>query len=266
MFGCHLRLRPVNSVPLLRTPETRRTVARVLLERGRDFELTSFSAAESHLHAHNGGDRAATMELGRRVEIALTRRLPDVTGFYPAYVEPVRDESHLYNTCRYILRQDERHNLRVDPLREASNLPDLLGMRLLGGYTAATVQRWLPSLGGHELLKIFGLARLEPVRPDLQRTVEAGVLAAGLASLQGRSREHQELKRALIALLGDYGTSKVAAALSLHPSNVRRLRRLREPIDKNLLRAIRRQDALLDAKAEALATLEAPLPIDDKPR
>jgi hypothetical protein len=111
-FGCHLRLRPINSVPLLRTAETRRTVARVVLERARDFELTCFSAAESHLHAHNGADRAATMELGRRIEIALTRRLPDVTGFNTAYVEAVRDESHLYNTCRYILRQDERQPSR----------------------------------------------------------------------------------------------------------------------------------------------------------
>jgi hypothetical protein len=117
-------------------------------------------------------------------------------------------------------------------LREASNLPDLLGMRVLGGYTAATVQRWLPALRGRELLKLLGLTRLEPIAPQLQRTTEAGLLAAGLYSLSGRSREHQQLKRALIALLEpDHSTAEVAAALQLHPSNVRRLRQGTGPIN-----------------------------------
>jgi hypothetical protein len=258
-FGCHLRLRPLDSAPLIRTVEARRTLARVVFERGRDFDLTCFSAAESHLHAHNGGSEEQTRELGRRLSISLTRRQPGVIGFYPSYVEPVRDESHLYSTCRYILRQDKRHDLRLDPLREASNLPDLLGLRVLGRYTAATVQRWLPSLHGRELLGMLKVETLSPVAPELQRTITAGLVATGLCSLTPRSDEHHQLKRALVQLLTpSFPTTQIAAAMTLNPRTVRRLRESASS-DRELLRAIRRQDSLLVAKTEALSLLEAPL-------
>lgn len=229
--------------------------------RRRDFALTCFSAAESHLHAHNGGTVEETAELGRRLAISLTRRLPAVRSFYPAYVEPIRDEWHLYATCRYILRQDKRHDLRLDPLREASNLPDLLGLRVLGRYTAATVQQWLPGLQGHELLKMLRIDTLEPVVPDLHRTIDAGLVATGLCSLTARTDEHHELKRALVHLLqARFSTTQIASALHLNPRTVRRLKHA--PPDRELLRAIRRQDSVLVAKAAELSALEGPLPLD----
>jgi hypothetical protein len=251
-FGFHISLRPKNSVSLLRTVADRRTVARVVLERGRDFDLTSFSAAASHLHAHNGGDRGQSVELARRIQISLARSMPEIVGFYAPYVEPIQDEKHLYRTFRYILGQDKHHQLAIDPLREASNLPDLLGLRPLGRYTAATVQQWLPAIRGPELVRMLQVEQLAEVPPHVPRTIEAGLAAANLCGLRGKGEAQRRLRHALLAILAPAVASStfaedIAPHLAITPRHVRRM--IAAPhVDPTLVRAVRLQDSLLVQK------------------
>ncbi len=90
-------------------------------------------------------------------------------AFAPAHYTPIKGQAHLGRAFEYILDQERHHGLNSDPFHEASNLPDLLGLRVLGRHTVASVRRHLPRVRRDHLLQF-----LPPV--DLER--DPDVLAA----------------------------------------------------------------------------------------
>jgi hypothetical protein len=92
------------------------------------------------------GDRVAAGELVRRVQLGLQGVLRPGDGFERARVRPIVDQQHLERTCWYIQRQRDSHGCGHDPFHEASNLPDLLGLRVCGAWTGPRLVRswgWL---------------------------------------------------------------------------------------------------------------------------
>jgi hypothetical protein len=62
------------------------------------------------------------------------------------------------------LTQIKRHGVtHLDPLLEATNLPDLLGLRSVGRYTAANVRRVLPRIQRGQLLEMLDLVQVGDV-------------------------------------------------------------------------------------------------------
>ena len=111
------------------TVEQRRALASIVLWQARQERLLAFSAPDTHIHLLAASCRAAAGKLAHRVEVAARHWLCLDVGFSRAEYEPVKDQAHLRNAFIYIMRQYQRHGVQSDPCHEASNLPDLLGMR-----------------------------------------------------------------------------------------------------------------------------------------
>jgi hypothetical protein len=155
-----------------------------------------------------------------------------------------------------VLEQSTHHGLAWDPLHEASNLPDLLGMRLLGIYTAATVRRRLPRVARQDLLSCMGIGELQPFDGPAELVPPAALVAAGLTSLDGKSSEAVGARRAVVQLLRHHLPAELAGLLGVTDRTVRDLRH--RPADPRLVQAIRLQLGLMQHRAQALRTQELP--------
>ena len=242
-IGQHIFIRLRNDRVIAPSTREQRIVARAVLRAGRDFKLLAFSAADTHLHLENVGTRDESVELGRRVKISLWHGLaPGVRFVEPAF-EEIRDQRHLYNTFTYILKQDRRHGLTLDPLRDASNLPDLLGLRLLGQYTSGLVRQHLPRIRRPQLLEYLGLPELAPMDGPLDLLVSAAAAAVGRVQLSGNATDVTEARRAVIEIVGSsLGNTRTARLLGVHRRTASRIRA--RPANASLVKAVRLQVAL----------------------
>lgn len=256
MEAYHIGIRPRGSWLVADTPEARRLVVRCLLDRGAAVNLLAFGIADNHLHIEVVCGRAEAGEFARRVEISLGRRLCLSDGFEPAWIRPVEDATHFRRLFGYVQRQDERHRLLSDPLREGCSLPDLLGLRPRGAYLAANVRRFLPRVRRGDLVELLGFelaADPAPIVADPTQIVEAGLAATLLCDPRKRNAEHLELRRAVVHVAAGLGCSsgEIAGALAISPRGVRHLRGQAELASPRLVEAIGRQIALRRAFANA---------------
>jgi hypothetical protein len=242
-----------------------------------------FERQDTHIHLAALCGRAAATELGRRVAIAVHHSLSLAARFKPCHLKPIVDQPHLYRAFYYILRQDERHELDVDPFHEASNLPDLLGFRMLGGYTLANVREHLPRVKRSQLLQhamrtTDDCPRNFESRTDLVNlvnlateanapTATSSAIAANLVSataaalavpdLRGRGAEAVAGRAAAVQLASPFMSSPaIASLLGIKPRQVRRLRHRTTP--PGLLDAISGQLELRLAAARCTTPPSAP--------
>lgn len=227
------------------TTASQRTLARAIFAADRDRVLLTARAADTHLHLLPAAARRAAGELAWRVSKSLRRRLDLPSRFEPPDFKPIRDQYHLSNAFPYILRQDERHGIDIDPFAEASNLPDLLGLRLVGRYTADTVARLLPRIRPEDLARRLGIPLGQllrgPISPDaLEEIGDAAAAALGLSTLTGGSAEEMDARCAAVRLVGTrLSAPRLTVLLNTSLRTVRRLRK--RPADPALLEAIARQ-------------------------
>jgi hypothetical protein len=225
------------------SPAARRLLASIVLRAGREPGLFAFRAADTHLHCALLADAGTATEFGRRAAIALGRALRLPVGFNPARVLPVVDQAHLNNLFSYIQGQGAHHGLEVDPFHDAGNLPDLLGIRLLGSYTIPRVREHLPRVRRAELLRHLGRTALPEVPVTWEALKEAAAAAAGLPGLDGRSDAVVAARTAAIVAARDsLSTARTAELLGISTRAVFRLRG--EAADPKLAAAVRRQAAL----------------------
>lgn len=231
------------------TPAERLIVMRLIFSLARGLKLLAAHVVDSHLHFLMLETRQQAMEFARRLESAIVQRLRLPVGFVPAHPEPVRNQAHLFRAFDYILRQQSKHGLNWDPFLDSSNVPDLLGMRLVGGFTREYVKRYLPRIGRTDLLRYYGIDTLEKSDGQLQLLVPATCAAAALDDLLGRRVEVHRAKIAAVAIgrLG-YTTTELAETLGLRPRSVRDL--AKQQADPDLVAAIRRQLGLREALAQ----------------
>ena len=222
---------------------TRRVYARAILRVGADHQLLAFRVVDTHLHAVVACDRVSAGLFARRIEQSIQARLRPGVPFAPARIRPIEDQWHLQKTFHYVLDQEKRHGIAADPLFEASNLPDLLGMRLLGDYAVPTVKALLPRVRRGDLLDYLRQVDLEAEAPRLDPLAEAAAAAVALPNLAGRSHAAVAARRAAVHLAaGRLTVRQTSELLAIPRATVRRLRS--EPTDPLLERAVRRQLAL----------------------
>ncbi|MBW2735400.1 MAG: hypothetical protein JRH20_23700 [Deltaproteobacteria bacterium] len=185
MLGYHIRIRPRNSDHLGTTRQERRLVARSVLLRGARFKLVSFGLGEQHLHMYPICDRDGAGELSGQVSSSLIKPLKLEGGFEKPYIEPLKDMRHAYNNFSYTLGQEARHNIPADRAGEGSNLPDLLGFRLIGAYTLDNTRRYFPKIDRAHLLNLLGRRELIPANGPMDAIVDAGLAATALPSISG---------------------------------------------------------------------------------
>lgn len=241
---------PIGSQVIIRLRDSRviapqvhglRQVAQGVSKVGQPFPLVVYRLADNHLHALLTCGEVEATEFGRRVEISLSKRLNPGVPHNHVHIVPVNDQRHLRTLFHYILRQEAHHGTALDPLFEASNLPDLLGMRLLGGWTIANVRAALPRLKREELEAHLPVRLADAVR-DHSILQESACAAGALMSLRGRRAEVTATRAAAAALGVRWGATGVTAeALGMARSSVAALRLNAEPA---LVRAIEEQARL----------------------
>jgi hypothetical protein len=273
----HVTMRLSDDRVLAPTTAERRVVAGVLLRCGATAGLLAFGTADTHLHALVACPRRRAGRFARDVESAIRRRLRFDAPFQPARFTAVRDQSHLRRAFRYVLRQDARHDLGRDPLREGTNLPDLLGARLAGAHTVARVRALLPRVRRGELMALFAHEpgdlplppRAMPTCPASLTDLREAAAAAGLLrSFDRTTAAALVVRRAAveIARRAGLGTGPTATLLGVDRATVRRL--ADRPVDPAMVEAIRQQLELRDAvlgrprRAHGGVATTRPLPED----
>lgn len=256
-LGYHIRMHLKDNRVILQSPEQQRILSRVVLRQGRMDNLLAFSLPDSHLHMEALCSERAAGRLCQRIGTSLKQRLKLPVPFVTYDHEPIRDQRHLFNSFRYDLTQHEQHKLDWRTFFEATNLPDLLGMRLVGGYTRENVRRCLPRVRRATILGWLGLTGLQPADGPLQELYEATLSAAALSSLAGRSAEVVEARCAMIEVVaGRLGSAETARLLGVTDRTVQLFKH--RAFDPKLVHAIRLQLGLRKLLREQLAITQDP--------
>ena len=257
-IGQHLNFALINRAVISVDSPAHRRAARGVLAALEPFALLAFRIADTHVHLLLAEDATPAVEAARRAKIALHQALHPSAPFGPTHSEPVRSQAHAYRAFRYVLSQDAHHGFGHDPRAEASNLPDLLGLRALGARTRSEVRRRLPRLERGELLDLLGVDDLQPGPVALSELMEATLAATALPDLT-TNRPEVVTARLAAAHAATEPATAVAEALTVTSRAVQRLRRRAPPTE--LVRAILLQADLhrrkpLDAILLAESTVE----------
>ena len=211
-------------------------------------ELLTFCLAGDHGHVVVLGPRPGAFV--HALECSLRWHLDLAKPFRRAWFEPVETHRHLSSAFHYCLGQVARHGLAADPVREASNLPDLIGARSLFWETRARVREHLPRTTRQSLCRHYGLDHVGE-GSDTSLLRQAAEAANG-----GPLRVHgtQGVRGAALRVALDMGLSVRAAArvLDMHPAGVPRLVGAASPEAE---RAVRQQLYLISKLAPELPKL-----------
>jgi hypothetical protein len=240
-IGFHVTMRLEDDRPLATTVAAQRGIARVVLTHGRRSGLLAFGSADNHLHIELATGRPAVGDFVRHVACALKWVLRLGARFEPARILPIDDQRHAYNTFHYAHRQDARHLLELDRAREATSLPDLLGLRVVEPSLAARVRASLPRIRREELLAQFPRGVFDTaVMLDFETLASAAAAALALPDLVGRSVDVVRARRAAVHAAGSRAdTRRLSESLAVTQRTVQQLRLLpREPL---LVRAVELQ-------------------------
>lgn len=258
-IGFHIRLRLKDNRIIAPQISLRRKLVRVICNKAIQVPLLAFCIADNHVHLEVILNRLACGELARRIEISVVKRLCLKVGFMEAYFKAIWSQGHLENTFEYILTQAPHHELTNDPFLECTNLPDLLGLRSAGLFTAQHVRAYLPRYHRPDLLEFLGVPELPEMDVLPHLAPESAAAAMALPDLAGSSHEAICAKSAAAQVIGNRLPAKeLSSLLNVSERTLRRLRR--NAVAPQLLRAVRLQMVLRHVKREqarAIATFDA---------
>lgn len=151
----HYTVSTVGRRPLARDEAERRRILRAVAELGGE-RLLVFCLVDEHLHNGLGGERLGF--LGREIRNLLGHLRPDLE-LEPGHMKPVVQRGHLQRLVSYCVRQPIKHGLAgVHPaLYSGSCFQDLIGVRVLEGFSLSSLRVELPRLSQRELLPVAGL-------------------------------------------------------------------------------------------------------------
>jgi hypothetical protein len=239
-LGHHIRSRLADNRVILQSDEQRRLLARVVLEQGRRDGVLAFSLPDTHLHLETLCSARAASRLSQRIGTSLSQRLKLAVSFVTYPHRPVLNQQHLSRTFRYIVTQFEHHGVEFRSSFEATNIPDLLGLRLIGRYTLDNVRRYLPRVRPQTLLEWTGLTSLRPADGPISALVDAAMAATALNCLDGRSLPVVEARRAMLEIAGpQLNTADLTSLLGVARRTLFDLKH--RPVNAALVNAIRLQ-------------------------
>ncbi|HJN77009.1 MAG TPA: hypothetical protein QGF58_23995 [Myxococcota bacterium] len=227
---------------LARDTTERRELARTVLDIGEGYGLLFFCAPDTHLHSVVSCERRRAGRCARATEAALTVRLGYEDGFAQATIRPIANPGHRNNLRDYVLGQHDHHGVEADRLREASNVLDLLGARLLGAHTRGPVRRLVPRTTRAALLAHLDLEALPEGFPP-SRLPGAVRLASAGAYARTDLRRRLDASAVRVAAGEGLGPKAIAALLDLSRTTVYRATRGSQ--DEEAEGALRRAAALL---------------------
>jgi len=220
------------------SPAARRTVSRCFLRKGERANLLAFATADTHLHAVVVCSRSEAGEFARILEITLQANLPLSSRFAAAYFKPITNQRHLENAFWYVLRQHEHHGISCDPRHDGSCLPDLIGLRMGGGFLRRNVKEHLPRLNDSHFMPL-----LKAPRSNWKEALHFRLMEAAHSAVMGDPRSRRDLHLARLGAVHAAGSllsrEQLAQMLSISPRSVDRLRA--RTVHPFLVEAVRRQ-------------------------
>ncbi len=224
-LGHHIIMRLEDDRVIAPDTASQRLLAKTVFRAARSFRLTVFRCADNHIHAQLAEQLARAMELARRIEIALSLVLGLDVPFQRARARPIANQWHFSSTFHYILNQERHHGTALDDFFEASNLPDLLGMRLIEPDAARHVRSLLPRVTRDELLGHLGGPAIDFAPKCLDDVADSAAAAFALPTLASRSRDSTRARAAAFGAARGLGSSnQLAAAIGVSERTVRRMR------------------------------------------
>jgi hypothetical protein len=248
----HCRLRLEDDRVIAPTVAARRMLATRVLAIGVPFDLVVLRCVDTHLHFVVMGDEARAHECSRRIVLSLHNTLGHDARFQPVRIKEISDQWYLTNAFWYTLRQERHHAVVLDPVHDASSLPDLVGLRLIAPHLAVRVRALLPRIRTEDLWEevLHDLPGVDLGREvlALRLAADAAAAAFGLATLTGNGATVVRARRAAVHLLSPHvGSRALGQHLGIGERAVRKLRAT-EP-EPNAVRAVRMQLALRSARA-----------------
>jgi hypothetical protein len=229
-IGWQLIIRRADDAVLAPTTVCRRAFAACVSRVALGTATVAFQAPDGHAHVQLFGDRVRAGQLARALSIGLGQVLGHAGALEPVRLRPVHDQAHASHLFRYILDQQRHHGVATDPFHDASALPDLLGMRLGGGWMREVLAQRLPRVRRDLLVELLGVDPFSLVEVRADSLGAAAAAAIGAADLSGRSPQ-AVLARAAAAQVARSHLSarEVAAALHLPARTLQRLARCEVP-------------------------------------
>ena len=224
-LGFHVTMRLSDDRAIARDAVGLRRASQILFAQGTGRGLLAFRVADTHVHVLLATDRTTAGQFARYAQSALRQGLRLPVGFEPARFRPVLRTSHLRNAVRYLFQQERHHGTDFDPAHDGSSLPDLLGMRDLGGASAkALLRELLPRLTARDLREWSGLPDPAAVLPDESLIAQAAASALGIADLKGVERACS-LARSAAAHASPLPARELAVLLGVTERAVQRYRK-----------------------------------------
>ena len=247
-IGYHVMCRFKDRRVIAPTPEARRLVSRIILEKAVGHRLLALNGADNHLHQALVEPRSVCGRLVHRIETSVKAQLKIPVGWDEPLFKPIWNQGHLYHAFGYILDQEPRHELARDPYHEATNLSDLLGLRVLGAYTANYVREYLPRISRVDLLRHLGVEELVEATGPPSLVVRATLAASGLQDLTSRDAEGRAARCAAMEVVGgQVSRTRLAAMLEVDRRTL--LRMNGTEADRKLVRAVKLQLGLRRIKS-----------------
>jgi hypothetical protein len=187
-----LRLHAPDARPLAPTMAVRRALASTVLAVGDAWGLLAFRASGTDLWILAACDRAGAGRLAQATAVAL-RRTVGLPRLGHARLEPVPDG--LPSRLRSVLADPGDR----DPLHDASALPDLVGLRVLGARARARVEAHVRDIGRADLLALLGVPDLAP-SDDPAFLADGAAAAVGLPDLRSNLPLAVAARRAVVAI------------------------------------------------------------------
>jgi hypothetical protein len=254
------------------TTGAKRTLARVVLEAGRPYRLLMARAVRNELYLVSACSYPEALRFAHQVGQSLRGKLALPSPFPAPHVVPLQSRQQLCDAFWRGVRPPPASRDSSDPFGEASNLPDLLGLRLVGRHTVLCVERLLPRVARTDLARSLGVTLHQltagPISSRaLEQLADAAAAAVAAPDLDGLSRQACDARRAAVRLAGPaLSVPRIAGLLRCSDRSVRGL--AKQPADPLLVEAIVRQLRLRSAPrtpppplATVPATLQSVAPV-----
>ncbi len=264
----HTTMRADDDRVIAATTSELRRAARSLAERDPELGLLAFGGGGNHFHTVLMALGLTVAEYARRASTSMNLALRPGTAFARYRAREIDSQSYLMNAILYTWRQDDRHERALDPYREATNLPDLLGLRFIAEFTIPRLRRALPRLGRDDLLQHMPNGHLlDESSPLALRHIavlpDAAAATLALPSLRGNRAEAVLARAAAVQIARrSLNTQQTCDLLQVSTRSCRNLATRTVPL--SLTRAVEGQ-ARLRAAPPALAAPQQPAPSGGRP-